>query len=236
MLSIYYELKTISNETISENYEDVVDLLNELSKISYRMEQFCIDQFISNNYENLPSVIPTDQSATECLFAFHHLIYNVSDTVLNAIQIIDGFERGAVYRFQPHQNVNFELEHLLREVPGASKIIPNVVSRQLQKAMEELQNLVDKVVKSKPQRTVLVSIQRELTSINYMKPNFAKFSDSEISDVHAFFDECSSSLDKIPHIAELIVGGLAQMADYLHEESVEYEQDYKDLSFFEAIK
>jgi hypothetical protein len=43
-------------------------------------------------------------------------------------------------------------------------------------------------------------------------------------------------LDKIPHIAELIVGGLAQMADYLHEESVEYEQDYKDLSFFEAIK
>jgi len=232
MQSAIDELMTIAGETISENYEDVIDLLNELSKISYSTEQFCIDQFMSDDYENLPSVIPVDQSATMCLFAFQDLINSVGSTVLNTIQIINGFTSKAAYGLQANLNAQFELEHLLSDVPGGSKIFPNVVSRQLRKAMEELRNMVDKIVKSKPERTVLENVRRELTSINYMKPNFAKFSDSEINAVHTFFDECSSSLDKIPHLAELIVGGLVQMADYLHEESIKYEQDYIDLSYF----
>ena len=90
--------------------------------------------------------------------------------------------------------------------------------------------MVDNIVSITPPGDTVERMQNELSRLSYKDVDLSGFSDKEINDVHAFFDECSNSLNRIPQLVDLMSGGMMQMADYLHEESIKYEQDYIDLS------
>lgn len=92
MESIVNELSTVADADLKEeyDYEDVVDLLDELYRISDYVEEKCSFQ-INGTYFELPTTFLAEESVTECLFSFRNFTNAILQLLLSSIKIVNGF-------------------------------------------------------------------------------------------------------------------------------------------------
>lgn len=214
MLSIVDELTLYVDRDISADYEDVVELIEALNNVSADVFGICYVA-INDEYYKLPTAITQQDIAASATNYLYHgingLIQQVAGFVEEIAFDIAGFSSRRIYEKQ--YNADFEFERYLNTTNG-DKIFPYFVSRQLQKALEEMTAMRDHLMKIKPPFDTMKKIWVELSKSN--------------EDAN-FVNACCDALDKFPRLIELAFGGLKQIVDHIFKSSVEDEKDYRDL-------